>query len=154
MVALLVTNKPGSVNNLRREARYMFSVPGFLMGIVRISLFMNINDQGVLVGVRGETSAGRTSKHWSRSTGMRMWLDQEQQYPDEQSSMRNPSHFCCKTIITALILVKWVRWSGVRLHRDQIPTILPSKSCDASVDQYSRRLDRLFGLNHRLKIPH
>jgi len=63
MVALLVTNKPGSVNNLRREARYMFSVPGFLMGIVRISLFMNINDQGVLVGVRGETSAGRTSKH-------------------------------------------------------------------------------------------
>ena len=29
----------------------MFSVPGFLMGIVRISLFMNINDQGVLVGV-------------------------------------------------------------------------------------------------------
>jgi len=41
----------------------MFSVPGFLMGIVRTSLFMNINDQGVLVGVRGETSAGRTSKH-------------------------------------------------------------------------------------------
>jgi len=32
----------------------MFSVPGFLIGIVRTSWFMNINDQGVLVGVRGE----------------------------------------------------------------------------------------------------